>query len=65
MEFDERLQRTFESLTARLQQEIAGQLSAAGAELSASALADRDAALASPRRRGCRGGPRDSNGDRA
>jgi hypothetical protein len=46
MEFDERLQRTFESLTARLQQEIAGQLSAAGAELSASALADRDAALA-------------------
>jgi len=46
MEFDERLQRTFESLTARLQQEIAGQLSAAGAELSASALADRDAASA-------------------
>ena len=46
MEFDERLQRTFESLTARLQQEIAGQLSAASAELSASALADRDAALA-------------------
>jgi hypothetical protein len=46
MEFDERMQRTFESLTARLQQEIAGQLSAASAELSASALADRDAALA-------------------
>jgi len=46
MEFDERLQRTFESLTARLQQEIAGQLSAVGAELSASALADRDAVLA-------------------
>jgi hypothetical protein len=46
MEFDERLLRTFESLTARLQQEIAGQLSTVAAELSASALADRDAALA-------------------
>lgn len=45
MEFDERLQRTFESLTARLQQEIAGQLSTVAAELSASALTDRDAAL--------------------
>ena len=41
MEFDERLQRTFESLTARLQQEIAAQLNAAGAELSAGPI-DRD-----------------------
>jgi hypothetical protein len=45
MEFDERLQRTFESLTVRLQQEIAGQLSTVAAELSASAQADREAAL--------------------
>ena len=46
MEFDERLQRTFESLAARLHQEIAAQLKAAGAELSASVQAERDAARA-------------------
>src|SRR5262245_31820564 len=46
MEFDERLRSTFESLAARLQQQIAGHLDAVSAEVSASAQADREAAVA-------------------
>jgi hypothetical protein len=46
MAFDEQLQHTFESLTARLHQEIDRHLSATSAELSASAQADREAAVA-------------------
>jgi hypothetical protein len=46
MEFDERLHRAFDSLAERLHQEIAAQLNAARADLSASVQADRDAAVA-------------------
>ena len=53
MEFDERLQRTFESLTARLQQEIAGQLDAAGDELSAAVSGTRGGGRGRLRSGGC------------
>jgi transcriptional regulator with GAF, ATPase, and Fis domain len=46
MEFDDRLQRAFESLTERLRQEIAAQLTVARSELSEAAEADRQAAVA-------------------
>jgi hypothetical protein len=46
MEFDERLHRAFETLTERLHQEIAAQLTAARADLAGAVEADRDAAAA-------------------